>query len=356
LKKLLIPGLVIVASIVAAFSLNAVQGAIVPAYGGATAPRSADAQPLGVSKKGIHTATILAFGDLMLDRSVRVAIEANGPEYPFAPLKDFLTGYDIVVANAEGAFTSSSSVSVDNHALLQFTFDPSELPTLKKLGFTLFSQANNHALNFGMSGLRQSQSLIRASGMETFGDPLNDNPGPYYQTVRGIKIAFVGYHQFSGTDTNVIAAIRQSHAAGAFTIVYPHWGEEYLSTSTPFQQTKAHAFIDAGADLILGAHPHVIEPIEIYKGKAIFYSLGNFIFDQSNTGPTSEGLSVGISLEPGTVSYTLFPLKITRAQASVMGPPDQQRIFMTMAENAMLSGDEASLRNSIAGGYFSLVR
>jgi len=355
---------VVAVGVVAAFVLCLLLGAPVPAYlqagthvfSGTGNFSDTTAFPVD-SNSADSAATILAFGDMMLDRSVRVALETNGPEYPFAPLKDFLQGHDIVVANAEGAFTGSSSVSVANHELLQFTFDPAELLTLQKLGFTLFSQANNHALNFGTSGLTESQALIRANGMETFGDPLNTNPGPYYQTVRGIKIAFIGYHQFSGTDTNVLPAIRGAHAEGAFTIVYPHWGEEYLPTMTAFQQREAHTFIDAGADLILGAHPHVIEPIEIYKGKAIFYSLGNFIFDQSNAGPTSEGLAVNIAVGTHEVRYTLVPIQIRRAQASLMTFPDKQRVLTTAADTAILTDEgKATLREDIASGFFMVAR
>ena len=348
----------VVVAVAAAFALYLVLGTLVPAYRQVSPRDDSDTAVLPAKSNTTDSAvTIVAFGDMMLDRSVRVAIETNGPEYPFALVKDFLQGNDIVVANAEGAFTHNSSVSVANHALLQFTFDPAELPVLQKLGFTLFSQANNHALNFGPSGLKESQVLIRANDMETFGDPLNTNPGPYYQTVKGIKIAFIGYHQFSGADTNVITAIQEAHAAGAFTIVYPHWGEEYLSTMTPFQQVKAHAFVDAGADLILGAHPHVIEPIEIYKGRAIFYSLGNFIFDQSNAGPTSEGLAVNITVGRYEVQYTLVPIQIQRAQASRMASSDTQRVLATAAAAAVLTDEgKATLRKDIALGFFVLAR
>lgn len=302
-----------------------------------------------------HTATIVAFGDMMLDRGIRLDIQKKGPFYPFEHIERFLLGSDVVVANAEGAFTQFPSQSVNDFNLLTFTFDPAELPILKDLGFTLLSQANNHALNFGAAGLQESQAAIRASGMETFGDPTNDEPGPFYETIRGIRVAFVGYHQFLGTDAKVIEAIRSAKAQGAFVIVYPHWGIEYSPTMTPFQQSEAHGFIDAGADLILGAHPHVIEPIEIYKGKAIFYSMGNFIFDQSNTGPTSEGLSVGVVITPDQVSYSLFPLTIQGGQASLMPYGSRVTLLSGTAQTALISGSGVT-RAEIASGFFTLPR
>ncbi len=298
--------------------------------------------------------SILAFGDLMLDRAVRTTILNHGADYPFVSIEQFLNGHDIVVANAEGPFTNNTSVATADR--LQFTFDPGELPTLHNLGFTLLSQANNHAFNFGAAGLRESQANIRASGIGTFGDPQNDDPGPSLQIIHGQTVAFIGYHQFLGTDTKVLEAIREAKTLGAFTILYPHWGVEYSTTTSAFQRAEAHAFIDAGADAVLGAHPHVIEPIEIYNGKAIFYSMGNFIFDQSNSGPTSEGLAIEITLTPSQATYTIDPLDIAHAQASLMPDPERTTILQTLAHTATLATTSESLRSGIADGVFTLDR
>lgn len=266
------------------------------------------------------TATILAFGDMMLDRNVRKAINAHDAEYPFLPIKRLLMGNDIVVANAEGPFTSHTSKTLNIlNGPLTFTFDPALLPTLKKLGFTLFSQANNHTLNFKKQGLEDSERAIEKTGLNWFGDPLNENLHSFTTTIRGQKIAFVGYHEFAYQGfTTVLAEIRALKKSGNFVIVYPHWGMEYNRDATATQIQTAHAFVDAGADAVIGSHPHVIEPIEIYKNKAIFYSLGNFIFDQDFSQRTREGLALGIALTPQKVSYYLFPMDIQNAQASLM--------------------------------------
>ena len=304
------------------------------------------------------TATVLAFGDMMLDRVVRKNIAHYGRQYPFANLTRLLMGEDVVVANAEGAFTDNASVTLEATTTLRFTFDPAMLPTLKNLGFTLFSQANNHALNFGQDGLRASQQAINAAGIGTFGDPLNINPGPYVTTIRGVRVAFVAYDQFTGSaapdDTTVLNAIKQAKAAGAFVIVYPHWGEEYSESFTVSQQAQAHRFVDAGADAVLGAHPHVIEPIEIYRNKAIFYSLGNFIFDQGFSKATSQGLAVGLAITPTTVTYYLFPLNIAHTQASLMPYFQRVTLWGSLASTSVATDD--SLRTNIAAGIFTLNR
>ncbi len=299
------------------------------------------------------SATIISFGDMMLDRFVRKKIEENSPAYPFAHLDRFLKGGDIVVANLEGSFTNFPSKTIHNYnGPLAFTFDPQILPELKRLGFTLFSKANNHTLNFGREGLYESEKFIEEAGLDWFGDPSNKDIHSYTTTIRGQKITFVGYHQFANQGLNtVLDDIRIAKEKGSFVIVYPHWGEEYKKFVTKTQIDTAHAFIDAGADLILGSHPHVIEPVEVYKGKVIFYSLGNFIFDQSNNGPTSEGLSVGIAISEHEVIYYLFPLTIRMAQASLM--PYKERGIL-LADIALRSEGEDDIKTQIKIGKIKL--
>jgi len=113
----------------------------------------------------------------------------------------------------------------------------------------------------------------------------------------------------------------------------------------------AHKFIDAGADIILGSHPHVIEPIEIYNGKVIFYSLGNFIFDQYNSGPTTEGLSVGISITKDEVKYNIYPIDIKKAQASLMSKINSDLVLNNLS-NKSVADDK--IKDGIKSGIFSL--
>lgn len=307
-------------------------------------------------KRGEPTATILAFGDLMLDRGVREQIERHGPLHPFERLQRLLMGEDIVVANAEGPFTDEPSVSFSNPSVLRFTFATPMLPTLKNLGFTLLGQANNHALDFGARGLAASRRAIERAGMKTFGDPTNRNPGPVIVSIRGTRVAFIGYHQFTGTgDGDVLSAITRARHDADVVIVVAHWGVEYAKTTTPFQREHAHRFIDAGADLVLGAHPHVIEPIEIYKQRAIFYSLGNFIFDQGSRGPTAQGLAIGIVIKPTTITYTLLPIAIRNSSASLM-PNNDRTILLNSVGLHTIGSLNHDQTKDIAAGAFTLSR
>lgn len=263
--------------------------------------------------------TILAFGDLMLDRYIRKVTEEKGYKYPFKNIERFLGGNDITFANLEGSFTDFDPKPL-NPNNLTFTFDPAIVPTLQKTGFNLFNLANNHSLNFGKEGLNQSRQYLQKNLIDYFGDPLNIDSISMVKEIRGIKTGFIGYNEFGNANIDkIITEIKNLRQSVDFMIVYTHWGMEYQSNFSKSQQNKARQFIDAGADVILGSHPHVIQPIEIYKNKAIFYSLGNFLFDQTFSQKTQQGLGVGIDFSKLQINYYLFPIETKNLQISLIG-------------------------------------
>ena len=298
---------------------------------------------------------ILIFGDMMLDRHVRQKINENYAEYPFELIKDMLSGNDIVVANAEGPFSFFNSVTVNKKdAPLNFTFDPMLLTTLKEFGFTLLGQANNHTLNFGLDGFNQSKTSITIAGLNYFGDPSNKDIAPYIKEVNGEKIGFIAYNEFTnGGVNNIISKIQEIRNQVSYLIVYPHWGEEYNPNYTASQQKVAHEFIDAGADVVIGMHPHVIEPVEFYKNKPIFYSIGNFIFDQAKDGPTTEGLAIKILFNKKNITYEINPFFIKNAQVSFMDI-DNRRIILNSLASSLVNPDD--FRVDIATGIIKILR
>lgn len=299
--------------------------------------------------------SILIFGDMMLDRFVRQKINENGAEYPFELIKDFIWNNDIVVANSEGSFTSFDSVTVGKKdAPLNFTFDPNILPTLKNLGFTLLGLANNHTLNFGADGLNQSKTFMTLTGINYFGDAQNIDNNIYVKNINSEKIGFIAYNEFAyqGLE-NILSIIKEADKTLSYIIVYPHWGEEYNLGFTSLQQKTAHSFIDAGADVVIGMHPHVIEPIEIYNNKPIFYSIGNFIFDQSPNGPTGKGLALKIALGKDSITYNINPFFIKKAQASLMDDESHQEELNNLAKNTVASDN---FKNDITTGFIKISR
>lgn len=287
--------------------------------------------------------TLLAFGDLMLDRNVFLKTQKAGDfAFPFININLFLKGADFRLANLEGPITKFESVATRDNRM-RFTFSLRFLEELKKR-FDIFSLANNHTLDFGEDGLKQTKDFLAQEEIGFFGDFKNRKESISKVIEKnGIKIGFVGYHALVYKNlSEIIKEIQDIKNKSDFVIVFSHWGDEYQVMFSSSQQEEARMFIDAGADLILGSHPHVIQPIEIYKNKVIFYSLGNFIFDQYFSQETMEGLSVGILLEKSynkiKASYSLFPFIISgKSQPKLAGLEKRLEILSELSNNSIIS-------------------
>lgn len=283
--------------------------------------------------------TILFFGDLMLDRRVRKLIGDNRScAYPFSLIDPLIDGADIKVANLEGPITGNASESILTNGL-KFT---QPIECLSDLGsrFQVVSLANNHIQDFGHAGFLESKKNLQMAGIGYFGDYNNSSESYHIREVNGIKIAFVGWNEFSWTGTSrVILDIEKVRQKSDFVVVMPHWGEEYELTPKARQKKAAEEFVKAGADLIVGSHPHVIQDIGEINGRPVFYSLGNFVFDQYFRKEVTEGLAILATLKrDGSgigASYKLIPIKITNSsQTHVMSDKEAATIFEKLAESS----------------------
>ena len=273
---------------------------------------------------------VLFAGDLMLDRNVARHATASSSAILFAGVAQLFNTADISVANFEGTITNNPSLAQADHTILRFTSKPPlAREALAPLRLSAAGLANNHALDFGASGYNLTREYLQSWGIAPFGHPY-DTPSllSTMLLVRGKKICLVGYHELYDADTSsVVSEIRRLNPGCYRIAVVAHWGEEYRATATPQQRSEAYEFIDAGADLVIGAHPHVVEPVEVYKGKAIFYSLGNFMFDQDFSWATTHGLAVQVEWGETTTSFTLVPLTIEGEEVGVAQGADQQRVL-----------------------------
>ncbi len=295
---------------------------------------------------------ILAFGDLLLDRYIKLYIDRNTADYPFENIKEILPGNDIVLANLEGSFTDFAPRPLDPNNT-SFTFDPALAAMLKRHHFNVLNLANNHVQDFGRAGFEQSQSYLAENGIDYFGDYYNENP-TLIKEVNGKKIAFVGYHSLADPATEgTIEKIKQARKNADYIIVYTHWGAEYQNNFSKSQQEAGKKFIDAGADAVLGSHPHVIQPIEIYDNKPIFYSLGNFLFDQIFSFEVRHGLGVKITIGKDKMEFELIPTEMKNFQLILPDDPARTKILSTLSESSI--ADE-SVKAQIAAGKFTLSR
>ena len=271
------------------------------------------------SQPASTTVTFLAVGDINLSRGVATNIQKAGDaNLPFLGMADILKSTDFNFANLESPLASTGNEIVGGHSLV-FGAPLDYAKSLVDFKFKILNLANNHAFDLGLGGINTTRTTLDNLGIihEGTGDNLDQAWTPAPVTVNGIKICFIGASYSSINDSgkatnNYVArtgdldrlksAIHNSQLSCDFTIVTMHAGVEYTRTPTDAQTTFARAAIDDGADIVIGAHPHWVQTIDQYKGKYIFYSLGNFIFDQDWSEDTSEGLTLRITLSKATQS------------------------------------------------------
>ncbi|HRY37026.1 MAG TPA: AmmeMemoRadiSam system protein B [Candidatus Magasanikbacteria bacterium] len=285
--------------------------------------------------------SLLVFGDMMLDRNVKNKIDQNGFDYILGNLAGqenrFFMGVDLIMANLEGPFADSRRATTKEIA---FRFDPMLLPELKKYNFDLFGLANNHTLDMSKTGFDEAKKNLSAAGFDYFGTQYRvDNESLIIKQVGDYKIGFIGLN-----DTN--SAIEKSAVKKLIdsaktqdadrTIIFIHWGAEYKEISNTRQRELAHYFVDNGADIVIGHHPHVVQEMEIYNNHPIFYSLGNFVFDQYFSVPTQQGFAVGLIIKDKQLSVYVFPLQQKASAVSLMEYSIAEKYMTNWTKNSRL--------------------
>lgn len=273
--------------------------------------------------------SILAFGDIMLGRHVRVLMDKNGADYIFGkmegPEKMLTEGADVIFGNLEGPISGKGTKGGTS---MVFSFNEDVAQLLKDFGFTLLSVSNNHALDKGWNGRDTTVKALESAGLGWCGHPKDADPASvYYGNIGESKYAFVCFQDITHKldDEAAVELIKSIRPEVDYLVVSIHWGIEYKNKPDfGLQIQPAHDFIDAGADFIIGHHPHVVQSFEVYNGRVVFYSLGNFVFDQYWSKGTQEELAIGIVLDDFDeddslrTKVRLFPMKSEKAQSRLM--------------------------------------
>jgi len=300
--------------------------------------------------------TFLAVGDIMLSRDVAARMSKNGKDgnYPFTKIKSLLASTDFNFGNLESPFSGTDAQDPDPNT---FTFNAPTyaIKGLKENNFKVLNLANNHALNQGVDGLLYTKKFLTSNSILNVGAGADKDASwegiVYEDTDSGIKIGFAGA-TYGPTSENLAQISELQHlketvdalkAKSDFVVITMHAGTEYQSEENFAQIRFAKAAIDYGADMVIGAHPHWIQPYETYKDKYIFYSLGNFVFDQDWSKETSEGLTLKISLSKIDGQTTpkqveLIPVIIeNNSQPRVATEAEKKKILNEIgAENEMI--------------------
>jgi gamma-polyglutamate biosynthesis protein CapA len=315
----------------------------------ATATTTAQAEPKEVAHVNqqlptatttpIDTSVSLFFvGDAMFDRTVRSRTLASKREtYPFEAFmkegKSTMDSYDLQILNLEGPVTSRRRAPEKS---IDFLFEKNIPALIKRMGFDAVSQANNHALDQGREGEEESRRLIREAGLAVFGDEVHDDASSTLAFIeaKGQKIALLGFNITDNPLDKPAAeqSIVEAKKSASHIIVYMHWGEEYHAKPTAAQVSLAHWFIDHEVDAVIGAHPHWMQSVEVYKNKPIAYSLGNFIFDQDWSVETNEGLAVGLTFVEEGSRLDLYPVRIRNSQPRLLEGEEKAKRLQRLVE------------------------
>ncbi|MCX6727041.1 MAG: CapA family protein, partial [Candidatus Shapirobacteria bacterium] len=245
--------------------------------------------------------TVGLVGDLGLGRHITsTARSKNDFSWSFQKISPWLLQNDFTLANLESPVIADCPPGYTGTFI--FCGDTRFIPQLSPF---ILNLNNNHILNYGQSGLAQTQKYL----------PENSFYNNFLvKKVNGISFGFLGFDFITNPKldkTEVINKIKTYAPQVDWLIVSVHWGNEYLPNPELWRIDLAHQMVDAGADIIHGQHPHVYQPLEIYKDKYIFYSLGNFIFDQSWSYATSHSQIVRLILSKDKIlSEELFPIEI----------------------------------------------
>ena len=276
-----------------------------------------------------------AAGDVMLDRDVKKAGLEKGWEWIFAEAAPLLRGMDLAFCNLECPIGSKGKF------INMFQAPPEAIAGITYAGFNVVSLANNHILDYHHEGMQETMAILTDNSIAGVGAGRNIHEArkPVIMEVNGITIGFVAYTemwfvhsrepiswQATEEEPGVVPA-RLEYVAediadlrGKVDIIVAsfHWGKEYADEPTTEQKALARGAVDAGADLVLGHHPHVLQGIEFYKQGVIAYSLGNFVFDQRLPG-TQESMVLEFTLSKrGVLDMTIHPAYIQGMQPVIL--------------------------------------
>lgn len=254
--------------------------------------------------------SLIFVGDIMLARHVERLMKREGKAYPFSGLQlTQLARKAAIVGNFEASVPEAHASTPNYH--LKFSVPTSSLPILREAGFTHLSLANNHSFDHGEAGYQHSIRALKNNSLIPFGGEkaVTKKSITYINTTEG-RIALLGINTSnSEVDHSSISELLQEASQQSFMqIAYVHWGLEYELYHTKSQKVLATFLVKEGADIIIGHHPHVVQDIDSIDGVPVFYSLGNYIFDQYFSQAVQEGLVLSIDVSPKEVYIHLHPV------------------------------------------------
>ncbi len=295
------------------------------------------------------TWTYLAVGDVIPARDVYTISKRAGYTYPYQKISERTTKPDLTVTNLETTI-ADGQIYGEGAGMMRFTAPARAIDGLRLAGIDGVNLANNHAMNGGGTKTAEMLSLLDSAGIGHFGVARRNEPISWTTTVKGLKITHLSFNTVPGSIdpttaspgasriplkpwgtlsrssvSEVQTAIQTAKQASDVVIPWFQWGTEYTHQANDEQRRLGQAAIDAGADVVVGTHPHWTQGVESYKGRLIAYSLGNFVFDQNWSEKTKQSTALSLtfsgnriiaaSLEPAVIENQVQPRWLTPNEA-----------------------------------------
>ncbi len=309
-------------------------------------------KPVSVDTQGTSSISVVTekpnyvffTGDVMLARHVEVLLREN-----------LIKPYDFIslFATAKAVFTNFESAMSNPHAptpsgAMRFSSTQSSLAVLETLHVSHASLANNHSRDYGREGYAYASESLRALGIEPFGDAVTVSSSSLtYAEIGSTTIAVLGIHTlFVSPDRTIMKnLLSEAKSKSDVQFVYIHWGDEYELVHNRSQEELATWFAAEGVDAVIGHHPHVVQDIGLIQNMPVFYSLGNFVFDQYFSVDVKTGLVLGLEVTPQTLNFTLYPQsQCAKATPCLMSKEAETTFLLGLADRS----DEALFDQIVA--------
>lgn len=290
-------------------------------------------------------------GDMMLGRSITNKGSKNNYKNMFSGVSDLWKDSDYVSGNLECVLLDNPSDFEKNDKEIHINAETKTANVLKENGFTLINLANNHLADFKAKGVLNTIDTLDKVGLKHIGAGKNITEAAEYdiQEINGVKIATIGVSDiipkdFAAKDSKpgilttktlkYYQAVKEASEKADLVIANIHWGVEYGITQTETQQQLARNLINWGVDVVIGSHPHVLQPVEKYGDGIIFYSMGNFVFDQGWS-RTKDSMVLNYYVdEDGNCSFEIVPVRIKDGYPEVTNNAFfKKRNYRTLTKN-----------------------
>jgi len=308
-----------------------------------------------ISALGEPAPSLIVAGDIMLGGRAKRAVTEFGPDYPFDSVLPLLRTAPIVLGNLEGPFAEKARKQERNFS---YRVEVRLASSLSRAGINVVTLANNHLMDCGRSGVLETLDALSNAKIFALGAGTNERTAhePVILASSGMRIGLLGYYwnrRTAATADRPGSAMDSPQAIEADicslrknvdrVVVTFHWGVPYEREPSTQDRAKAHFAVDCGADAVVGHHPHIIQPFEIYRGRPIFYSVGNFAFGSGNS--RAEGLLVRLRFEDIKTVADVYPLYVKNRdprvnyQPKVLSGKAAERVLTGLAK---VSGDSAA--------------